>query len=391
MRRVLTSGWNLAPLAILLVGCGPKAAPPPPPPAVKVAVVLQQDVPVYLEAIGEARGNTEIEIRARVTGYLESVDFKEGTLVTKGQRLYTIDRAPFEAQLAQARGGLAEAEAQYARARQDVVRFEPLVAKNAISRQEYETSVALEHAAAAAVDAAKATVEQAQIQLSYTTVTAPADGLIGKTEVYPGTLVGQGSSTLLTRISRIDPIHVRFSLAEKDYLYFFRRREELKQAGGELPDLPIRLVLADGSELPDTGRLVFVDRAVEAATGTILLEAAFPNANFMVRPGQYGRIRATANVKRGAILVPQRAVQEMQGLYSVVVVGADDTVETRMVKPAERVGSLWVIDSGLQAGERIVVEGLQKVRAGIKVTPETVTIGEGATPAAAPGAAGSEP
>jgi len=391
MRRPIRAIWLLAPVVLVPLGCKPKAAPPPPPPAVKVATVLQQDVPVYLEAIGEARGNTEIEIRARVTGYLETVDFREGTLVTKGQRLYTIDRAPFEAQVAQAKGQLAEAEAQFARARQDVVRFEPLVAKNAISRQEYETSVALEKAAAAAVDAAKATVEQAQIQLSYTTVTSPADGLIGKTEVYPGTLVGQGSSTLLTRVSRIDPIHVRFSLAEKDYLYFFRRREEQKQLAEGMPDLPIHLVLADGSELPESGRLVFVDRAVEAATGTILLEAAFPNSNFMVRPGQYGRIRATANIKRGAILVPQRAVQEMQGLYNVAVVGADDTVETRMVKPAERVGSLWVIDSGLQPGDRIVVEGLQKVRAGVKVAPETVTIGEGATPAAAPGAAGSEP
>lgn len=289
MRRPIRAIWLLAPVVLVPLGCKPKAAPPPPPPAVKVATVLQQDVPVYLEAIGEARGNTEIEIRARVTGYLETVDFREGTLVTKGQRLYTIDRAPFEAQVAQAKGQLAEAEAQFARARQDVVRFEPLVAKNAISRQEYETSVALEKAAAAAVDAAKATVEQAQIQLSYTTVTSPADGLIGKTEVYPGTLVGQGSSTLLTRVSRIDPIHVRFSLAEKDYLYFFRRREEQKQLAEGMPDLPIHLVLADGSELPESGRLVFVDRAVEAATGTILLEAAFPNSNFMVRPGQYGR------------------------------------------------------------------------------------------------------
>lgn len=386
MPRPIRSVWIPAAFLLLLASCGKKAVPPPPPTAVKVATVLQQDVPVYLEAIGEARGNMEIEIRARVTGYVESVDFREGSMVTQGQRLYTLDRAPFESKLAQARGLLAEAEAQRARARQDVVRFEPLVAKNAVSRQEYETAVALERAAVASVDAAKATVEQAGIELSYTSVLAPAHGLVGKTEVYPGTLVGQGSSTLLTRISRIDPIHVRFTLAEKDYLFLFRQQEELKQSGEENPTRPIRLVLADGSELAGTGALVFIDRAVEASTGTILLEAAFPNPGNMVRPGQFGRVRATATVKKGAILVPQRSVQEMQGIYSVAVVGADDTVEMRMVKPAERVGSLWVIDSGLQPADRIVVEGLQKVRPGLKVRPETVTIGEGSTPAAAPAA-----
>lgn len=384
MPRPIRTAWISAFLVVMLVSCKPKVAPPPPPTAVKVATVLQQDVPVYLEAIGEARGNTEIEIRARVSGYLETVDFPEGSMVTRGQRLYTIDRAPFEAKRAQARGLLAEAQAQLARARQDVARFEPLVAKNAISRQEYETAVALERAADASVEAARATAEQAEIELGYTTVTAPANGLIGKTEVYPGTLVGQGSSTLLTRISQIDPIHVRFTLAEKEYLTLFKRQEVLKAGGAEVPKVPIRLVLADGSELPDTGLLVFIDRAVETTTGTILLEAAFPNPNRMVRPGQFGRIRATAETKKGAILVPQRAVQEMQGIYSVAVVGADDTVEMRMVKPAERVGALWVIDSGLQPSDRIVVEGLQKVRPGMKVAPETVTIGEDSTPAVAP-------
>lgn len=390
MRTPIRLGWTLAPAAILLAGCGPKAAPPPPPPAVKVATVLQQDVPVHLETIGEARGNTEIEIRARVAGFLQTVDFQEGSLVSKGQRLCTIDPALFEAPLAQARGGLAEAEAQLARARRDVVRYGPLVAKNAISRQEYETAVAIERAAVAGVDAAEATVERARIQLGYAKVLAPADGLVGRTEVYAGTLVGQGNTTLLTRISQIDPIHVRFSLPEKDDLYYFRRREELKQNAGDMPQLPFRLMLADGSTLPGEGRPVFVDRAVDPTTGTIMLEAAFPNPDFMVRPGPYGRVRATASVKPGAILVPQRAVSEMQGVYRVATVKADDTVEMRIVTPAERIGSLWVIDSGLQPGDRVVVEGVQKARPGIKVAPETVTIGEGTTPAAAPGAAGSE-
>ena len=290
-------------------GLRAQQAPAPPPPAVKVATVLQQDVPVYLEAIGEARGNTEIEIRARVAGYLETVDFKEGTLVSKGQRLYTIDSRPFEAELAQARGQLAEAEAQLARARQDVVRYEPLVAKNAISRQEYETAVALEKAAAAAVDAAKATVEQAQIQLGYTTVLAPADGLIGKHRGLPrhARRAGQQHAADADLAHRSDPRPLQPGREGLPLLLPPPRGAEA-DARRDCRDLPVRLVLADGSELPATGRLVFVDRDVDATTGTIMVEAAFPNPDFMVRPGQYGRIRATASVKQGAILVPQRAV-----------------------------------------------------------------------------------
>lgn len=367
-------------------GCGKKEAPAPPPPEVKVATVLQQDVPVYVEAIGQTRGSTEIEVRARVEGFVESVDFKEGNPVRKGQLLYTIDPRPFEAALAQARGTLAEAEAQLARARQDVVRYEPLVAKNAISRQEYETAVAVQRAAEAAVVAAKAAAERAEIDLGYTKVTAPADGLVGKTEVYAGTLVGRGQSTLLTQISQIGTIHVRFTVPERDYLYYARRREEGRGSAARGESLPFELVLADGSVHPKPGRLVFVDRNVDPTTGTILLEAAFPNPGGIVRPGQYARVRAAIDLKRGAILVPQRAVSELQGVYNVAVVGGDDTVEMRMVKPAERIGTLWVIDSGLKAGERIVVEGLQKVRPGVKVKPEVVTI-EPAAPPGAPAAA----
>jgi membrane fusion protein (multidrug efflux system) len=270
------------------------------------------------------------------------------------------------------------------------VRYEPLVAKNAISRQEYETAVAVQRAAEAAVEAAKASAQRAEIDLGYTRVLAPEDGLVGKTEVYPGTLVGRGQSTLLTHISQIGTIHVRFTVAERDYLYYARRREQRGAKPGEVEPLPFELVLADGSLHPSKGRLVFVDRNVDPATGTILLEAAFPNPGGIVRPGQYARVRAAVDMKPGAILVPQRAVSELQGVYNVAVVGGDDTVELRMVKPAERIGTLWVIDSGLKGGERIVVEGLQKVRSGVKVKAEMVKIEEGsgtAPPEAAAGAA----
>ncbi len=263
--------------------------------------------PDLRRGIGQTRGSTEIEVRARVEGFIETVDFKEGHPVKKGQLLYTIDSQPFEAALAQAKGQLAEAEAQLARATQDVVRYEPLVAKNAISRQEYETAVVVKRAAEAAVDAARASAERAQIDLSYTRVLAPDDGLAGKTEVYPGTLVGRGQSTLLTHISQVGTIHVRFTIPERDYLFFARRREE-RGASDQTPNLPFELVLADGSVHPRAGRLVFVDRNVDPTTGTILMEAAFPNPGSIVRPGQYARVRAAVDFKKGAILVPQRAV-----------------------------------------------------------------------------------
>lgn len=361
-------------LALTLAGCKSEAPAPPPPPDVKVAEVLQRDVPVYVEGIGETRGSTEIEIRARVEGFIESVDFEEGTFVRKGQLLYTIDPKPFEAALSQARGALAVAEADLARAHQDVARYEPLVAKNAISREQYETAVAVERAAAAGVEAARASVQGAEVNLSYTKVLAPESGLIGKTEVHPGTLVGRGQSTLLTHISQIDPIHIRITMPEKDYLYFARRHAQGGQAPGKGG---MEMVLADGTVHPQPGRLVFVDRTVDPLTGTILIEAAFPNPASIVRPGQYGRVRAQVDTKPGAILVPQRSVQEIQGIYNVAVVGADSTVEFRTVKPAERIGSLWVIDSGLKPGERIIVEGLQKVRPGARVNAQPTTIQEG--------------
>jgi len=342
---------------------------------VKVAPVLQRDVPIYIEAIGETRGSSEIEVRARVEGFLESVDYKEGDPVRKGQLLYRIDQRPFQASVAQAKGRVAEAQAGLARAQQDVALYEPLIAKNAISRQTYDTSIQVEKAAEAAVDAAKASLDSAQIDLSFTRVQAPDAGIAGKTEVYPGTLVGRGQSTLLTRISQIDQIHVRVNIPERDYLEYARRGEERRKAGNAA-DLAFELVLSDGTVHPEKGRLVFVDRAVDTRTGTILVEVAFPNPSGLIRPGQFGRVRVAIDERKGAILVPQRAVSELQGTYSVAVVKPDDTVDMRLVTAGARVGTLWVIEQGLQPGDKIIVEGVQKVRPGMKVTPVPVTIAE---------------
>jgi membrane fusion protein (multidrug efflux system) len=372
--------------AVLHTACKKEAPPPPPPPTpVKAAVVLQKDVPIFLEAIGQTRGSTEIEVRARVGGYIQTVDFTEGSRVRKGQLLYTIDPRPFEATLAQARGSLAGAEADLARARQDVARYEPLAKENAIPREQLETAISVARAAEAAVQAARANVQRAEIDLGFTRVYAPEEGLIGKTEVYPGTLVGAGNN-LLTHISQIASIHVRFTLPERDYLRFARRRA----AGGQEPDTSagrLELVLADGTVHTERGRLVFVDRNVDPETATILMEASFPNPGGLVRPGQYGRVRAVVETRPGAILVPQRAVTELQGIYSVAVVGSDDTIESRMVTPGERIGGLWVIDAGLKPGERVVVEGVQKVRPGAKVKPEMITIQDTTSAPASPSAA----
>jgi membrane fusion protein (multidrug efflux system) len=386
-RPVVNAGvLSLAVVALSATGCSKPAPPPAPPPtAVKVATVLQKDVPIFLEAIGQTRGSTEIEVRARVGGFIQTVNFNEGTTVRKGQLLYTIDPRPFEATLAQLKGALAGTQADLARAKQDVARYEPLAKENAIPREQLETAISVQRAAEAAVDAAKAAVQRAEIDLGYTKVYAPEDGMIGKTEVYPGTLVGQGQASLLTHISQIASIHVRFTLPERDYLRLARRQVE-RGKPADAPQAVLELVLADGTVHPAKGTLVFVDRNVDPETATILMEAAFPNPGGIVRPGQYARVRAVVETKAGAILVPQRAVTELQGIYNVAVVGRDDAVEIRMVTPGERIGSLWVIESGLKAGERVVVEGVQKVRPGVKVKPEMVTIQDGSAGPSGPAA-----
>jgi membrane fusion protein, multidrug efflux system len=353
----------------LLAACGGKVeAPPPQPPDVTIAEVLVRDVPVTIENIGQTRGSTEVEVRARVQGFLQSMHFVEGFRVEKGQLLYVIDPREYEARLEQAKGVLAQAEAAYARATQDVERFRPLAEENAIPRQEYESSLTTQAAAKAQVDSARAQVETARINLEYTRVTAPISGLVGKTEVNVGNLVGAGQSTLLTSISVIDPIHVRFSISERDYLQF-------RNSNLETPTF--ELMLADGSVHPHEGRLVFADRLVDPQTGTLLLEAAFPNPERIVRSGQYARVRYAVMTREGAILVSQRSVQELQATYGVAVV-KDGKVEMRTIEPGERIGSLRVVDSGLSAGEKVVVDGLMKVRDGIEVKATEVSIDAGA-------------
>jgi membrane fusion protein (multidrug efflux system) len=350
-----------------------REAPPvaPSPPEVLVAEPLQRDVPVSMELVGQAVGFQDVEIRARVEGFLETMAFSEGSLVRKGQLLYRIDPKPLQAAVANAKANVATWQARLEKAKNDVARLTPLAAQQAVSQQELDNAVAQKDAAVAQVDAQKAALEKAEFDLGYTTITAPIDGLIGTTKVKAGNLVGRGESTLLVTISQIDPIFFRVGIAEAEYLKVARRAQEQKQSGAARGEpVPIQLILADGSVHPHTGRLDAVERNVDTLTGTIALQIKFDNPERLVRPGQFGRVKFDIDTRKGALLIPQRAVQELQNLYSVAVVGADNKVTFRNVKVGPREGSLWVIEEGLKPGERVVVEGLQKIRDGMVVAPK---------------------
>ena len=361
-----TAAFGIA-IAALTIGCKePPPAAPPPPPEVLVADVIQRDVPVYLELVGQTLGFQDVEIRARVEGYLTNMSFQEGSLVRKGDLLYEIDRLPLEATVAQAKADQATAEARLAKANNDVARYRPLVAKQAVSQRELDDAVAEQDAAKSQVDAAKANVDKATLDLSYTRITAPISGLIGATLVKAGNLVGRGESTLLTTISQIDPALFRVGVTEADYLRIARRNIDSGRQGG--PQSGIRLTLADGTVYPHTGKVSVVDRAVDPTTGTLGIQVLFPNPEQLLRPGQYGRARALLDNKPGALLVQQRAVQELQNLYTVAVVDGSGKVAFKNVKVGPRVDSLWVIEEGLTAGDKVVVEGLQRIQDGMTVT-----------------------
>jgi len=363
-----------------VTGCKDKPAPVAPPPVPVVASpVLVRDQVVYMESMAQALGSQDVEIRARVEGILEEVLFNEGTYINKGDLLYSINPLTLEANLEQARGNLAQAEAALGKAKRDVARLKPLWEKNAISRQMLDDAEAAQQSAEAALASAKAAVDSNQIQLGYTKIYAPIEGLIGKTEVKPGNLVGKGQSTLLTTISSVNPIHFRYSISEKDYLIWRRLHAGHSESVKAASDI-FELVLADGSLHPHRGGVVFADRTVDPSTGTLLLEVAFPNPDNIIRPGQFGRVRAPIKTIPQAILVPQRAVQELQATYSVFVVTSENRAEFRKVSPGERIGNLYVIESGLQAGEKVVVEGVQKIQNNAEVSVTIKPIADATLP-----------
>jgi RND family efflux transporter MFP subunit len=368
---------------------GKPVAKAPPAPVVEVAQVEQKDVPIYGEWIGTLTGQVNADIKAQVTGYLLRQNYKEGSYVRKGDLLFEIDPRPFQAALDQVKGGLAQAEAQLIqeearlataeanelKSQLDVKRYDPLAKADAVSKQDFDNAVqtnvankAQVQAAKAAIGAAKAqiqasqaAVETATINLNFTRIVSPIDGIAGIAQAQVGNLVNTSSGTLTT-ISTLDPIRDYFSVSEQEYLAL--RKQFLGSAPGHWK---LQLILADGTTHSHPGEFYFADRQVNQSTGAIQLAALFANPGNVLRPGQYGKVRAIMRVQRNAILIPQAAVSQQQGSHVVGVVGTDDRVTIRSVQVGERTGTMWVIEKGLRAGERVIVEGQQNLRPGIPV------------------------
>lgn len=416
-------GTHLVGLALLLeaaAGCdgdtSAKAAPPPPPEVV-IAEVVQRAVSIERDFTARTEAVPTVEIRARVPGVLEEVLFKEGTEIRQGQTLFVIQRDEYRAALETARAQLAKAQADLTRARdasvidraraqlaqrqadlekarQDVARYRPLAEARAIPQQDLDTSVAQEKVAVAGVDvsvamlrdteliqrtqiqlaeaaveAGKAAVIQADLNLGYTTIQSPINGIIGKVMVDRGNLVGKSEPTLLATVSMVDPIYVDFPVAEADYLRLAARMRLDSQGRAQGPRPALELFLTDDRPFPHKGHVAFVDRAVDARTGTIGVRAEFPNPDRLIRPGQFARVRGVIEQRAVAVLVPELAVQEQQGAKTVLVVEGGDKVALRPIKVDERIGDFYIVRDGLKPGERVVVEGLQRVRPGMQVKP----------------------
>jgi len=405
-------------IALLIVAGGSKSkdkapAGAPPPPNVEVAQVEQQDVPIYSEWIGTLEGMVNAEIRAQVTGYLLRQRYTEGSFVRKGQVLFEIDPRQFQAaldlskgelakaqaqlaqansQLLQSQAQLAQAEANQVRTQLDVDRYTPLAKEKAVTDQELDNAVQANIAAKAqvkaanagvetarsaivaanaAVEAARAAVKTAELNLSFTTITSPIDGVAGIAQAQVGNLIqpNNPSSGALTTVSTLDPIKVYFTLGEQEYLNHTRSNQTQTKWETVAKKMDLELALANGAIYPQKGKFFVADRQVDQKTGAIRLAGIFSNPGNVLRPGQYGRVRAITGMKAGALLVPQRAVTELQGSYRVAVVGADNKVSIRPVKVGARSGSMWVVEDGLNSGERVVVEGTQKVRPDALVNP----------------------
>jgi membrane fusion protein (multidrug efflux system) len=359
-------------LALLASSCNRgRAATATPIPEVEVATVEQRDVPVYSEWVATLDGYVNAQIRPQVSGYIIRQPYKEGSLVHEGQVLFEIDPRPFQATLDRAKGDLAQAQAQLGKATLDVERDTPLAEGRAIAKSQLDNEIQAKLGAQAAVESAKAAVEQAELNLEWTKVTSLVDGIAGIAQVQIGNLVGANS--ILTSVSQVDPIKAFFPINEHEYLFAQSKGSAISSDHTiRFFGTTVELILADGSIYPQKGKVLLADRQVDPNTGTIRIVAAFPNPGNILRPGQYGRVRVETNLKKGALLLPQSAVAQSQGSYQVAVVCSDHKVSMRTVKPGATVGTMWVIDEGLKPGEQVVVEGLQKLKEGTVVTPKPV-------------------
>src|SRR6266850_6953901 len=372
VRRITSSALVLASFSSGS-GCANKAPSTPPPQMVETVTVLQQDTPIYSEFVATLDGFVNAQIQARVSGHVIKQSYQEGSVVRKGQVLFEIDPRPFKAALDQAKAQLAQAEAQHGKAKLDVERDKPLAEARAIAKAQLDTEIQAKLGAQAQVQAAKANVEQAELNMEFTKVTSLVGGVGGIAQVQIGNLVGPNS--ILTAVSQVNPIKAFFTVSEQEYLLAQRKSNAISNEhtisffGNSL-----KLILTDGSIYPQKGKILLADRQVDPNTGTIRIVATFPNPGNILRPGQYGRVRVETSMKKAALLLPQSAVQHLQGGYQVAVVGNDHKVSMRTVKPGATVGTMWVIDEGLKPGEQVVVEGLQQIREGTLVTPKPVLL-----------------
>jgi len=359
----------LAATALLcFAGCKEKPKATPPPPLVEVTPVMQADVPVYHDWIGTLDGLVNATIRAQVTGYLIAQNYREGDQIKKGDLLFQIDPRPFQAVLDQAKGQLAQAEARLGKTELDVKRYAPLVKERAISQEEYDDAVQADLEAKAAVLAAQAQVEQAKLNLGFTRIESPIDGIASIAKGQIGDLVGPATGELAT-VSTIDPIKAYYDVTEQAYINFVKRYANQNDVQAGLEQLGIQLILSDGTIYSKPGKVYAPDRAIGPTTGALRLEARFANPEGALRPGEFVRVRIKFDVKHGALLVPQRAVSELQGAFQVATVDAENKVHFLPVTVGERSGGYWIIDHGLEPGERVVVEGLQRIREGATVSP----------------------
>jgi membrane fusion protein (multidrug efflux system) len=348
----------------LLFGCGKEQKAQPQVPIVEVAEVIQKDVPVYAEWVGTLDGTVNATLRAQVQGYLIKQNYKEGDFVKKDQVLFEIDPRPYQAAIEEAKGQLAQAKAHWQTAKANLVRIRPLAEHGAVSKKDLDDAIGTEESTRASVMSAKAALEKAQLNLEWTKVTSLIDGVAGIAKAQIGNLVGPGSIVELTTVSTVNPIKCYISLSEQEYLR--AEVQKAKRAG----KVPLELILSDGSTYPYKGEFAFADREVDVRTGTIRVASIFPNPKNLLRPGMFSRIRAEIGIKKAALVIPQQAVTEIQGRYLVAVVNPENKVSIKPVKVGQWFGELWVIDGGLQAGEKIVAEGTQKVREGMVVNPK---------------------
>jgi len=350
--------------AALLIGAGcssKKEQAPPPPPGVTVAAVVQKDVPIRQEWVGTMAGNVDADIRPKVDGFLLSRFYAEGSYIDKGTPMFQLDRRQAEAAVEQAKGNLERARAALGQAQIDVHRYTPLVAQRAVSQAELDKALSFESGAKAMVDANQAVLDNAKLNLAWSTVTAPISGIAGVSKVQIGDLMTP--TTVMTTISSVNPIYVDINIAEQDYIRFVR--EKTGRAAGQ----DLELILGDGTTYARRGHALFVNREVDSRTGTIQVRGEFSNPGNILRPGQYARIRAVTESRKNALLIPQQAVSELQGVYAVGVVSADNKVTVKTVKLGPQFGTMWVVESGLQAGDNVVVDGLQRIKSGMTVVP----------------------